>query len=460
MSRPSELSYVAASGMLGAGFQEASLRAAADRSPAFIGCDAGSTDGGPHQLAAGEPVFGRTACMRDLRLSLRLARQLGVPLMIGSCNGAGIDQGVDTVAEWVREIAREDGHRLRLARIYAEPDRAVLKQRLADGRMHALNGAPEISAATFDRSEHVVAMMGAEPFQRALDEGADVVLAGRSSDTSIYAAVPVAQGFDPGLVWHAAKIMECGSAATSNRRGQDSMLCILRDDHFVIEPLHGDLRCTPVSVAAHTLYENGDPFKLVEPSGTLDTTESVYESLDERRVKVSGSGFIHADRYTLKLEGAELAGYESFTIGSVRDPVLLRQLDSWVGGMRERMVTRIEGDLGLHEGSDYQLVVRIYGRDGTLGEMEPRKSFEGHEALLFIDVVAQTDELARTLIRAANHVGMHFPVPDWTGSITGYAHPLVPGCVDRGAVYRFNMNHVVEVDDPCELYRFAYEEVG
>jgi hypothetical protein len=455
-----QLSYVAASGMLGAGFQEASLQAAADRNPAFIGCDAGSTDGGPHQLGAGEVVFSRTACERDLRLSLRLARRLGVPLLVGSCNGAGIDEGVDAVADMVRRIAVEEHLAFRLARIYAEPDRAVLKQRLAEGRIRPLAGAPEIRAQTFDQSSHVVAMMGVEPFQRALAEGADVVLAGRSSDTSIYSAIPIAEDYDPGLVWHAAKIMECGSAATSNRKGQDSMLCTMYDDHFVVEPLHGELRCTSVSVAAHTLYENGDPFRLVEPSGTLDTTNSVYEPLDERRVKVSGSRFLPADTYTLKLEGAELAGYESFTLGAVRDPVILRQIDPWVAGMRQRMVSRIEDDLGLRDGVDYQLIVRIYGRDGVLGRIEPVPRFEGHEALLFIDVVAQSDELARTLIRAANHVGMHFPVPEWTGSITGYAHPLVPGCVDRGPVFRFNMNHVVEVDDPCELYRFAYEDVG
>jgi hypothetical protein len=261
-------------------------------------------------------------------------------------------------------------------------------------------------------------------------------------------------------VWHAAKIMECGSGATSNRTAQDSMLCTMRDDHFVVEALNGDLRCTPVSVAAHTLYENGDPFHLVEPSGTLDTTSSAYEALDERRVKVSGSAFQTADRYTLKLEGAELAGYESFTIGSVRDPVILAQVDTWVADMRERMKGKIERELGLVAGVDFQLVVRLYGSNGTLGALEPHPSFEGHEAVIFIEVLAQTDELARTLIRAANHVGMHFPVPDWTGSITGYAHPLVPGCVDRGAVYRFNMNHVVEVDEPNELYRFDYEKVG
>ena len=32
------------------------------------------------------------------------------------------------------------------------------------------------------------------------------------------------------------------------------------------------MRCTPQSVAAHTLYENADPYTLVESGGVLDTT--------------------------------------------------------------------------------------------------------------------------------------------------------------------------------------------
>ena len=41
----------------------------------------------------------------------------------------------------------------------------------------------------------------------------------------------------------------------------------MRQDEFIIEPANPQMRCTPVSVAAHTLYENADPFLLYEPSG-------------------------------------------------------------------------------------------------------------------------------------------------------------------------------------------------
>jgi len=42
--------------------------------------------------------------------------------------------------------------------------------------------------------------------------------------------------------------------------------------------------------------------------------------------------FRGSQEYTVKLEGAELVGYQSIVIGSIRDPYIIRQIDSWVKG--------------------------------------------------------------------------------------------------------------------------------
>ena len=85
-----------------------------------------------------------------------------------------------------------------------------------------------------------------------------------------------------------------------------------------------------------------DPFKLIECSGTLDLTNSRYEAAGERAVKVSGSEFIHAERYTVKLEGAERVGYQSMLLGSIRDPFIIRQIDDWLARLRERIQARVK----------------------------------------------------------------------------------------------------------------------
>src|SRR6185295_8518943 len=189
--------------------------------------------------------------------------------------------------------------------IHSEQGKEYLSRRLKEGRIKPLSPAPLFDQAVIDRSEHIVGMMGAEPFIRALQAGADVVVAGRASDTAIFAAVPLMLGFPAGPAWHAAKILECGAAAVVSRKTPDCMFAWVRRDHFVIEAPDENLRCTPQSIASHSLYENADPFRLVECSGTLDLTKSRYEAISERAVKVSGSEFEHAPRYTVKLEGAE-----------------------------------------------------------------------------------------------------------------------------------------------------------
>ncbi len=261
------------------------------RRPHFIGCDAGSTDPGPAPLGSGTPAFPRRAVKRDLRLMLKAARQGGVPLLVGSAGTAGGEPHLALVRDIVLEIAREEGLRFRLALIHAEQDKAYLKNRLSQGRIRPLNPAPKFDAGVIDRAERIVGMMGEEPFLRALDQGADVVIAGRASDCAIFAGLPIRMGVPPGLAWHAAKLLECGSAIAVSRPSPDSILVTFGDGYFDVEALDPEVRCTPQSVAAHALYENADPFRLVESSGTLDLTQASYEALDERRVRVRGSRF-------------------------------------------------------------------------------------------------------------------------------------------------------------------------
>jgi hypothetical protein len=94
---------------------------------------------------------------------------------------------------------------------------------------------------------------GFEPIQQAVEAGAKVVVAGRRSDTSIFAALPLLEGFSPAVVWHMANILECGAAAVTHRRAPYSMMAELHVDSFDVFPLRDDYRCTPQSVASHTL---------------------------------------------------------------------------------------------------------------------------------------------------------------------------------------------------------------
>lgn len=445
--------------MLGSGFPEASFDAALNESPDFVACDCGSTDPGPYLLGSGKPYLSRIACKRDLRIMLRGVARLRIPLILGSAGGAGTDSGIDWMRDLLREICGEEQLHFELALIRAEQDRSYLKRGLADGRIRPLDPAPELHEEVIDRSAHIVAMMGPEPIQQALGEGAQVVIAGRSSDTSLFTAVPLMLRAAPGPVWHAAKILECGAACVEQRSAPDCMMAYLEGDAFVVRPPNPELRCSPVSVAAHTLYENPSPFHLYEPSGMLDTSAAEYEALDRRSVRVTGSQFVPADRYTVKLEGAEQVGYQAISIAGIRDSVVLGQLDDFLGAVRRRAERRI-GDTfgGALRPQDYTLRFRVYGRDGTMGQLEPVAEVRGHEVCLIIEGVAGTQEIASAVVGVAEYIALHNPVPQWRGSITNLAFPFTPSVTERGPVFRFNMHHVLELEDPLEPFRIEHEK--
>jgi len=453
-----EIRILSPTGVCGSGFVESSFEAALAQKPHVIGCDGGSTDPGPAYLGSGRTAFPKEAIRRDLRLMLLGARRLKIPLLLGSAGTGGNDVQLEGVRQLVQDIAAAEGLTFKLAVIHAEQNKDYLKKRLREGRVRPLAPAPHFDEAVIDRSEHIVGMMGAEPFIRALRAGAEVVIAGRASDTAIFAAMPVMHGFPEGLAWHAAKILECGAASVVMRKTPDCMFAWLRQDHFVVEAPDPELRCTPQSIASHSLYENADPFRLVECSGTLDLTRSLYEAVTARSVKVSGSEFIPAERYTVKLEGAERAGYQSILIGSIRDPFIIRQIDDWTARLEEKIHARVRMVYGERlKREDYLLFIRIYGKNGTMGALEPVKEIRSHELCLSFEVTAPTQEIASTIASIIRHQALHLPIPEWSGLITAVACPY--NHLDRGAVYRFNVNHVVEPDDPCEMFPMELFEV-
>ncbi len=453
-----ELRILSPTGVCGSGFSQQSFETALAMRPHVIGCDAGSTDPGPEYLGAGTTAFPVEAITRDLRLMLAGARRLGIPLLIGSAGTGGGDLQLDLVRRILLDVAQKEGLSFNLAVIHSEQDKDFLIERLRQGRITALEPAPPFDEDVIRRSAHIVGMMGAEPFIRALERGADVVLAGRASDTAIFASVPLMRGFAPGLAWHAAKILECGAAAVVNRKSPDCMFVWLRRDHFLVAAPDPDLRCTPQSIASHSLYENAHPFRLIECSGTLDLSAAQYEAVDDRTVKVSGSLFEHAQRYTVKLEGAELAGYQSILIGSVRDPFIIGQIDDWM----ERLKTRIAARVGMVFGDTldgrWQLGVRIYGKNGTMGELEPVQEIRSHELCLVFEMTAPTQAIAHSLAGIVRHQALHLPIPQWSGLITAVALPY--NALDRGPVYRFNMNQVVQPSDPFEMFPMELIRVG
>jgi hypothetical protein len=315
-------------GMLGGGFPADSVRRASELGADVIAVDAGSTDSGPHYLGAAVAKTARAAVARDLRLILMAARDARIPVIVGSCGTSGTDSGVDWVADIAREIADAKHLPLTIARIYSEQHPEALLPLLEAGSIRPLPPAGELDADTLLGCSHIVGVLGHEPIAAALASGANLILAGRATDTALIAAVPLMRGLPAGPAWHGAKIAECGGLCTTDPRGA-GVLVSVDSGGFTVEPLDPAAACTPLTVAAHMMYENRDPFRMREPAGTLDASHAGYTALDPRTVRVEGSKFEPADQYTTKLEGATPAGWQTTILVGIADPHVLAHVDEF-----------------------------------------------------------------------------------------------------------------------------------
>src|SRR5262245_16810227 len=115
-----EIRALSATGMLGSGFREDTLKRAMALAPDFIGADSGSTDPGPHYLGSGECLFSDSAYKRDLRLMLLAGRAARIPVLVGSACCAGNDDQLERLTGIAREIAREEKLSFKLAAVHSE----------------------------------------------------------------------------------------------------------------------------------------------------------------------------------------------------------------------------------------------------------------------------------------------------------------------------------------------------
>ena len=442
------------SGVLGLGFDHAALARGIAARPDIIAIDGGSTDSGPFSLGAGQSKYARAATRSEWRALMQARAEAGVPLVIGTCGTCGTDSTVDWMYDITAEIAAELGQSLKIARLYCSQSPISVIAALGMGQIAPLTPAPPISAEVLGQMTHIVALAGAEQVQAALASGADIILCGRTTDTAIIAALPLLRGDHAGGAWHGAKIAECGALCSTN---PTSGVIMVNFDAagFSVEPMALDAACTPHSVSAHMLYENADPFILHEPGGHLDVRGASYLALDARRVRVEGSIW-QPGPYTVKLEGARIAGYQTTILATLRAPHYVAHAKDWVARLTDFLHADIARKMALPAGS-YQLEFRLIGVDATLGAMENRSADPVEVGVLGL-VTAQTQAIAAEIGKLINPWVLHFPLTA-SEELPTFAFPYSPATTDRGPLYEFALNHVLHLADPMSAFRLVVSEV-
>lgn len=444
------------SGVLGLGFDPAALARGVAAGPDIIAIDGGSTDSGPFYLGTGTSKYSRAVCRDEWRQLLVARADAGVPLVIGSCGTCGTASAVDWLFEITCELAAELGQTLRVARLYSDVPSDALRQARDAGRLAPLDPAPAIDDAALAGMTNIVALAGAEQMQAAIDTGADVVLAGRTTDTATIAALPLARGAHAGGAWHGAKIAECGAFCTT-QPASGVIMVSFDETGFAVAPMGDGVRCTPQSVAAHMLYENSDPWILHEPGGHLDVTAARYADAGDGCVRVEGAAWVPAPSYGVKLEGARLAGYQTMMLAVIRDPRYVDAVADWADRLLAHCRGLIAASLGLPE-DEYDIELRLIGVDAALGGQERQRGSPVEVGVMLL-ITAATQPVASEIAAVINPHLLHFPLRD-DEPLPTFAFPVSPVHSDRGAVYEFALNHVLQLADPMDGFRICVDEVG
>lgn len=218
--------------------------------------------------------------------------------------------GVNPIAcrDAILEAARERGITgLKIAVVAGDDLMDRLDELLAEGVAldHMETGEP--FGAVRERLVSANAYLGAWPIVEALRQGADVVVAGRTTDTGLTLA-PMIHEFGwaredwdrmaAGTV--AGHILECGAQASGGNFTDWQDVPDLADVGFPIVEARPDGTFTVTkhegtgglvsvaTVAEQLLYEIGDPTEYITPDGVADFTSIRLEQEGENRVRVHG----------------------------------------------------------------------------------------------------------------------------------------------------------------------------
>ncbi|MDD3757144.1 MAG: acyclic terpene utilization AtuA family protein [Advenella sp.] len=414
--------------------------------PDFIAADSGSDDVGPVPLGSDTSTSPQAWQMHDLEEMLLASRQLGVPMIIGSAGDTGSNSRVDMYVRIIQELAEKHNlPKFKLGYFYSEVDKETVRMKIRNGdSVTGLDGFDDLTEAELDATDRIVAVAGVHPYIKLLEQGADVIIGGRSSDAAVFAAPAIFKGFPEDKAYYLGKVLECASFCAEPYGGKETVMGEISHDDVQVTAMHPEQRCTIASVAGHAMYERSNPFEEFFAGGRLDMTDCHYEQLTEKTTRITGSRFHPAQQIRVKLEGSGKVGERFIGFCGVRDPYTIANIDRVIGWAREKVQERF-GDEG------YQLHYSVYGRDGVMGALEPLRHQTGHEVGVLVQGVAPTREMAEELTLTGLRQMFYARLPDVKGTAGSVSFPL-DEVVEASAAYRWTLNHTMPVDDVLELF--------
>lgn len=427
--------------------KEGSFWIGAETKPDYYCCDSGSDDIGPIPLGSDTSVGHPDWQKHDLELMLLASREQNVPMIIGSAGDTGTNSRVDRYVQFIKDIAAEHGlSGIKLAYFYSEVDKEKVRNYMnSGGVVEGLDSRDNLTLEELDKTDRIVAVAGVHPFIKALEMGANVIIGGRSSDIAVFAAAGIFEGFPENVSYYGGKVLECASFCAEPYGAKETVIGKIEKDSVKVTAMAPEQRCTIASVAGHAMYERSNPYYEYVAGGMLDMTNCTYEQYDEKTCKITGYEFIPIEgKMKVKLEGSGKVGERYLGLAGIRDPYTIANIDKVLEWALQQVEER-------HAGKDYKVSYRVFGKNGVMGDLEPIKETKSHELLVVVEGIAPTKELAQEVALIATRQIFYARLPEVKGT-AGTAAFIIDGVTEMDAAYEWTMNHVIEVDDPMELF--------
>jgi hypothetical protein len=197
-------------------------------------------------------------------------------------------------------------------------------------------------------------------------------------------------------------VLECGALACEPGSPSDCLVAEIYDDGSAVFITPDESRrCTPYSIAAHSLYEEAHPQLQFYPEGVLSMAKTEFFAVDTHTAGIRKSRFYRTGKpwpLSIKLEGARCVGLRR---------VSLVQLDP-------ADVHAIPDD------------ILVYGRNGV---QERHLASSERELGIIIRTRARTAAAADKLASLLAHYLIHYDYPGCESTAGNIAYPLSPNRV-------------------------------
>jgi Protein of unknown function (DUF1446). len=323
-----------------------------------------------------------------------------------TANAGGVN--VEGCAEAVREVARELGldGKFRIGIVTGDDIMERLDEMLARGIELRNMDTGEPLSTVRDRIQSANVYLGAWPMVEALNQGAQVVITGRATDTGLTLA-PIIHEYgwkeddwdllSAGTI--AGHIIECGAQSSGGNcqydwRGIPDLTNVgfpiveaAPDGTFIVTKHEGTGgRVNVPGIKEQLLYEMGDPHEYITPDCVADFTTIQLEDAGPDRVRVHGIRGREATEF-LKVSISYSAGYkavgtlvyswpDAYEKAQAADKILRGRLER-LGLKFERILTEYVGANATHgplSGDPPQDIAEVQLRVGVRGS--DRKAVE------------------------------------------------------------------------------------